>query len=258
MGQRSSIYRLIALFGVTGVLSCNQAPPPPAIAAADQDTITVAVEAKQDRPTMVARQAPTAPPAKVEPLPVKGEFAFPDDNGGKLLATILLPANPPSLPATEASPRERILPAFLESPSLPSNEAANSPATLRSLQPKAIFPSALPDRVPLELAPPLPTLPERAPLPTGPLTRQDGRDVNTPADLPILSPLPVGDRAPLTDPTIEFTAQSVISIVLPLRSETTGFIRFTLPDPFENSTRSPIPIVDDPNRALGNPPPPRP
>jgi hypothetical protein len=89
--------------------------------------------------------------------------------------------------------------------------------------------------------------------------RRDGRDVSKPADLPILSNRPVPDRAPLTDPTLEFTARSVISVSLPLRSVQVGFLRIALPDPFEHAeaARPRTPVVENPNRSLGNPPPPR-
>jgi len=120
-------------------------------------------------------------------------------------------------------------------------------------------PSALPERVPTSLANSLPDLPPRDELPTGPLVRQEGRDITMPAELPILSARPVGDRAPLTDPTLEFTARSVISPTLPLRTTPAGFIRISVPDPFEHAdaAKPRTPVVDDPNRSLGSPPPPR-
>jgi hypothetical protein len=45
----------------------------------------------------------------------------------------------------------------------------------------------------------------------------------------------------------------VISAMLPLRIDPTGFIRINLPDPFENAdaAKPRTPIVEDPNRALG-------
>jgi len=74
-----------------------------------------------------------------------------------------------------------------------------------------------------------------------------------------LSSRPAADRAPLSDPTVEFTARSVVSSSLPLRTLPVGFLRIPLPDPFEHAdaARPRTPVVEDPNRALGSPPPPR-
>jgi hypothetical protein len=87
----------------------------------------------------------------------------------------------------------------------------------------------------------------------------EGRDPSKPAELPLLSSKPVPDRASLADPTVEFTARSVISIVLPLRADPAGFVRINLPDPFEHAAaakpRTTVP--EDPNRSLGSPPPPK-
>jgi hypothetical protein len=161
--------------------------------------------------------------------------------------------------AAKAGQRERRLPAFLDSPlsSLPA--AAGNVPRLSLPAGKEVRPVALAERVPADLGGGLPRLPERGELPTGPLVRRDGRDVSKPADLPILSNRPVPDRAPLTDPTLEFTARSVISVSLPLRSVQVGFLRIALPDPFEHAdaARPRTPVVENPNRSLGNPPPPR-
>ena len=71
-------------------------------------------------------------------------------------------------------------------------------------------------------------------------------------ELPPLSTRPVPNRGPLTDPTIEFTARSVISLNLPLRTEPTGYIRINLPDPFENAeaAKPRTPVMENPNRSL--------
>jgi hypothetical protein len=149
--------------------------------------------------------------------------------------------------------KERVLPQYLDAPSPTLADASDAMPRLPLPSTKPARPTPLPDRVPTELGALIPQLPLRAELQTGPLTRQDSRDVSKPAELPVLSQRPVADRAPLTDPTLEFTAQSVISAMLPLRIDPTGFIRINLPDPFENAdaAKPRTPIVEDPNRALG-------
>jgi hypothetical protein len=161
--------------------------------------------------------------------------------------------------ADKAGPRARRLPAFLDGP-LPTPPPATGNVPRLPLPPgKELRPVALAERVPPALGGGIPRFPEQAELPTGSLVRQEGRDISKPAELPVLSNRPVPDRAPLTDPTLEFTARSVISLSLPLRSVQVGFLRIALPDPFEHAdaARPRTPVVENPNRSLGSPPPPR-
>lgn len=238
------------------VVGCNQAVAPP-VAQAPVETVAVVVAVKPDMPENPANKV--EPPVAVMPPAKEKPFAFPKDAGGEWVAKVVTPAVPPALPAAQpVTPRERILPAYLDgSPSLA--EPASAPPLLKNADLKTPLPTPLPDRVPVELAPPMPLLPDRQPLPTHPLTRDERPDVSLPVLLPTLSPVPVPERASLADPTTEFTAQSVISVVLPLRLEPTGFLRLNLPDPFETrGQRSTTVLPDEPNRALGNPPPPKP
>jgi hypothetical protein len=175
------------------------------------------------------------------------------------LAKTLPPSNPPTLAdPTPAAPKPRKLPAFLDAPSVPTTDPGPIVPRLPLPPAKEVRPTALPDRVPTDLAPERPLLPERGAFATGPLTKQAGPDPATPAEVPILSAKPVPDRASLADPTTEFTARSVISPMLPLRTQPAGFLRFNLPDPFEHSAAARPPVApEDPNRALGTIPPPR-
>lgn len=197
----------------------------------------------------------TEPPKSTNSSPTP--FAFPDDAAGQLLAKQLPPTDPGLGGSGQRSAQQaRELPGALASPAAPLPRPTDA-------MPRLPLPAAgqarltpLPDSVPLELAPVQPNLPERSSLPAGPLTKQPGPDMARPVDVPILSAKPVSDRAPLTDPTMPFTAASVISAVLPLRTEVLGFFRINLPDPFENSSSAkPItPPNDDPNRSLPNVP----
>ena len=236
-------FKILAPAAVVGLLGCGQSPAPPVVA-------TPAVVAAQ---ADAASDAPAERVAKNDPTPDGGSFAFPDDAGGKALAKALTPAAPPAMPAVlPAAPRERKLPAYLDAPTPPLPDAASSPPRLALPPIKAVRPVALPDRVPPDLGGVMPDLPPRPEVPAGSLTRIPARDLSQPAELPSLSPKPVTDRAPLADPTAEFTAASVISPTLPLRTEPAGFVRINLPDPFENADAARVrtPVVEDPNRVL--------
>jgi hypothetical protein len=198
--------------------------------------------------------------ARADRLVDGGTFPFPDDAGGKALAKSLTPRSTAPMSATRsATPRDRNLPGYLHAPSPKLADGASNLPRLSIPIAKESRPSPLPDRVPPDLGGAIPQLPPRSDLPVGALTRQASRDVSKPTELPILSNRPVLDRAPLTDPTLEFTAQSVISPLLPLRTQPTGFVRINLPNPFEHvdAAKPRTPVIDDPNRALGSPPPPR-
>lgn len=238
----------IAACGFAGCYQSN----PPAVAVAP------AVGA-EERADPLPKQ-PTAPEAKHNRIPDGGKFAFPDDLGGKALAKTLTPVTPPRMPVSEpAKQKERRLPTYLDSPTPPLFDAASSMPRLPMPDAKPARPTPLPDRVPSDFGGLIPQLPSRSELAAGPLTRTEARNVNVIAELTPLSTRPVSDRAPLTDPTIEFTAQSVINPKLPVRTEPIGFLRINLPDPFEHveAARPRTPIVENPNRSLGNPPPPK-
>jgi hypothetical protein len=245
----------LLLLSLALAAGCGKTDPPPTVVAGAA-VEPVAEVAPTVEPASVAKQ----PPAPAEkPVADGSSFAFPDDSGGKLLAKTLPPSNPPTLAdPTPAAPKPRTLPAFLDAPSVPPTGPGLVLPRLPLPVAKEIRPTALPDRVPTDFAPDRPSLPERGEFATGPLTKQVGLDPATPAEVPILSAKPVPDRASLADPTIEFTARSVISPMLPLRVQPAGFLRFNLPDPFEHSAAARPPVAsEDPNRALGTIPPPR-
>ena len=251
----------IAMLGaaLAGAGCTKSSSPEVAEVAAAERAAPTSVAVAEPSPKAKVTEAPVLP--RTDPaIPDGGSFAFPKDTGGKLLARFLAPAAPMARPkAAPAAPRERRIPAYLDTPALPFASAAEAPPLLPIAKLRDVRPSPLPDRVPFDLAAAVPALPDRPAFHSGSLTRQASRDPNLPADLPILSPRPVPDRAPLDDPTTEFTAQSAISASLPLRTEPAAFIRFNLPDPFEHSeaARPRTPVVENPNRAIAAPPPPR-
>jgi len=244
--------RFLLMTAAVALSGCGQSPAPPTAVPA---TVVVVDPSDSMKPAgdEVAKNEPA-------PLPDGGSFPFPDDAGGKALAKTLTPALPVQMPtASPATPRERKLPPVLDAPTPTLPDAASSPPRLAVPPTKEFRPVPIPERVPSDLGGVVPDLPARPDLLTGSLTRTEGRDVSKPADLPILSPKPVADRASLADPTAEFTAGSVISPTLPLRTEPAGFVRINLPDPFENADSAKVrtPVVENPNRVLPSLPLPR-
>jgi hypothetical protein len=234
---------LFAALAAAGLTSCGQSPAPPVVAAMP------AIVSDQPEP---AKPVPTEKPES-PPLADGGTFVFPDDTGGKSLAKMLTPASPPAMPASAPPrPRERKLPAFLDAPEPPLADAASNPPRLALPPIKDVRPTALPERVPPDLGGSTAELPPRPETPVGSLTRIPAADLSKPAPLPALGQKPVPDRAPLADPTAEFTAKSVISPGLPLRTEPAGFVRINLPDPFENAGTAKVqtPVIENPNRVL--------
>ncbi len=120
-------------------------------------------------------------------------------------------------------------------------------------------PSAPTERVPVDLAGVALDRPDRIELPVGSSLQTPTPDVKQPPGLPILA-RPSTDRAPLEDPTADWTAASIITVKLPLRSTQAPFVKVGLPDPFENVEAAKVKtaVAEDPLRALGNPPPPKP
>jgi hypothetical protein len=249
MIRRTGIIGLIAATAC-GVAGCNQSSPP-AVAVAP-------AEAAEVQSTPATKVPPAAAEPKVDRIADGGRFTFPDDAGGKALAKLVTPPTPAPMPASvPVVQKERHLPIFLDAPAPATFDAASSPPRLPLPDAKPARPTPLPDRVPPDIGGLFTQLPARGEFATGPLTRTEARTVNVPPKLAPLAQRPVADRAPLTDPTIDFTARSVINPNLPLRTEPTGFLRINLPDPFENveAAKPRTPVVENPNRSLGHPPP---
>ncbi len=218
-------------------------------------TVATGVDAPN---TQVAKQDPKSP---VEPADAGKAFAFPDDAGGKLLRGLLTPKAPAVAPdRVKVEPKARVMPAYLEGGYIAVPDAANNPATLALPARRAITPMSLPEKIAPDFAPAVPQLPEVAKPEVGALHKQETRDPAKPAELPLLSRTPVPDRASLADPTVEFTAQSVVSVTLPLRTALAPFVKLTIPEPYEFAGQA-VPKVlppEDPNRALTPPPAPKP
>ncbi len=227
--------------------------------AGDPSKLVIASEEKVE-PRNGADPVGKQPADKAPPLPSGGAYQFPDDEGGKILGKILLPRPPAKLPAPPARlPTQRSLPPALSNPEVPFSPNLGIPARLPQNGLPIAKPTALPDRVLLELARSFPEVPAKLVMPEGALTNVPAPDVRQPADLPILAK-PTTDRASLEDPTADYSTASVNGAVLPLRQTTAPFVKINLPDPFENAhaAQSRTTLSEDPATALGAPQPPRP
>jgi hypothetical protein len=205
--------------------------------------------------------APAAKDPPAAPLTSGGEFKFREDDAGKIFARLLPPSGPAPLAplVSRKNPIDRALPSVIANPetgiSSNSFELPRLPLLPRG-EPK---PSPLTDRTPLEFAQLELMMPEQIAMPVGALTKLETPDVKQPVAVPILAN-PAPNRASFDDPTVEFTAQSILNDNLPLRSTTAPFVKVNLPDPTENVGAVKIKAVvnEDPLISIGNPPPPKP
>lgn len=177
---------------------------------------------------------PKAPPAKAEPA---SGFAFPSDQGGKLLSTIL-PAESTSsaVPAVQSKPRPIAGPAALEKPDirvpfdtpnpvLPQVKAKDDPK--KKLKPRMLASDPPLSRQAYDITP------RRESMPTSPLTRVSDPDVERMQPIPTLAPA-LPDRASLEDPTARFSLGAVLVTTAPERPNPTPPWFLNLPDPFEH------------------------
>lgn len=239
------------LFAVLMVIpaSCGRQPPKqedtvPTLAVAPEPAIS-----KTEQPVPVV--PPTEPSTGQEPASAVA-FEFPSDTAGKRLSQRLTPISIAMKGMDEpAQQRSRTLPEAIRNPTVSNSDTIRSLPRLPLPAGRDVQPMALPERVPMQLTAPNAQLPDRTSLAHGPLTRAEGVDVRRPSEVPILA-RPVGDRASLDDPTREYSARFMVSDRLPLRSETTPFIRYTLPEPFEYSASGKTIVIpiENPNRSL--------
>lgn len=168
-----------------------------------------------------------------------GSFAFPDDQGGKLLAELLTTTGSPAGKQDKrTTPLPLKGPAALEHPDMqpPQTSAAPGlPSASLTPKPVPVKPHSLPEEAPfLRSSLDAVAIPQRDDLPAGPRTRIDSIDVEKPTAVPILAQ-PVPDRASLEDPTQTVSTLSALAVILPERAGPTPFLKLTLPDPFENA-----------------------
>lgn len=222
--------------------ACGPTPSPPRVEV--KETTTQSLAAPAD-----------AEPAD-EPQPAPATFEFADDTGGKILSRILPPGEPAKMPPdAKTGPQARSRPVAIEQPDAPTSP----PITMLPKLPPATR-SSLRPHLPAEKDPLAGLLqevdtPRRPELPEGGLIRTPSRDVNLPIDLPNQSRY-LADRAPLDDPTADFSLEQATNRPQPLRETPAPFIRINLPEPFENRA-SVKAVVPEPGVSAPTPLPPK-
>jgi hypothetical protein len=238
---------------LSGLAGCGKSP------VQGEPTIAIQSEVEASPGRREEPKSEAGSSEKSAALPSGTAFAFPPDNGGKLLAKLLPPSDlRPLNPAAPEGPQARRIPPAIEWPSAALSSGKPVPPRLPAPKSAEIHPRPLPEPLPADFARFDPTPPVRIRLPEGELTRLPAPDATRPLVLPPLAQ-PVLDRASLEDPTADYSARSVIGAPLRPRTTPVAFLKVNLPDPFENAetVRLRLNISEDPNRSLGNPPAPK-
>ncbi len=234
-------------------LGCGNQPGPDccartAVVAAAPASDAVAEE---PMPGSAKKEEPPAPPVKAASVA--------DAEAAKLLTKMTEAFRPlPTASIEVKGASVRAIPAKLLDSQPMLTDATLTAVPYRAKSKAEPRPTALPERVPLELAQAILDVPERAALPTGALVNNPARDITRPADLPILA-RPTVDRASLEDPTADFTAASIINLKIQVRTAQAPFVKVNLPDPFEfidNEARK-MTIKEDPAKVLSPQPSPK-
>jgi len=199
--------------------------------------------------------------AQAAPPPANGErFAFPADKGGQALGQLLQP--PARLdPVSDVPPGPRTLPppAGVDQPGVPLTSSLAGIASPPSPKAALIRPRMLPEDAPLSAYRDNPTVPVLRHLESGARIAVAGRDVNQPAPLDFLG-LPIFDRVPLDDPTVDASVQAVLAEPPPARIAPVPFAPQNIPDPFINAQtvrlRTPPPEETQPATVPIRTPPP--
>jgi len=199
-------------------------------------------------------QAP-APPAP----PTAEGFSFGDDQGGKLLSTLLPPVDKQKVTTPLSGPRTFPPLRSLEQAEPPLPPVQSGAPSLPPSQPRPpLQPRHLIEESPLTATRLKPTLPESQLLATGALVRTASPPIDRPTGVPYLGSN-VPDRASLEDPTKEASLESALSGAVPARPGPAPFVRPTSSDPFENrdTVKVRTPLGEDSTPMSGPPRTPR-
>jgi hypothetical protein len=175
----------------------------------------------------VAQAAPNAAPAE--------RFTFPADKGGKAIGDLVQPPARLELPSdVPPGPRTLPPPRGVDRPGVPLAPTLAGLASPPSPRPPIVRPRALAEEAPLSAYRGHPGVPELRELETGARVAVVGRDPNLPAPLGLLG-LPVFDRVPLDDPTMDSSVQAALAGPPAPRTDPVPFAPVNLPDPFANA-----------------------
>jgi hypothetical protein len=234
-------YSVLGTFCLTG---CS----PPAADAPAVPNVVLAAPAPEPPPVPVAARLEPAPaPKPADPLP----FEYPADLGGEAVARVVAPGTPPLPPAERfgAAPRPRTPPARLLDPE-PVTRVRYVPPPLTAPAAGVVKPAAPRERVPADLGAGAAGVPAKPTFPVAAGITERARDVNLPPPLPTLG-RPQPDRVPFDDPTAEAALAAVVGPAVRVPPPPPGFLKGTLPDPFElgEQVRPRVPPAAEPGLA---------
>lgn len=227
----------------------------------DNQTLAIAAEPpsenkplSQEGLAQLPKEAPKETPKEEKASTL---FEFPKDEAGNLLKKTLEPQTPTGFKNADKSQFvERDIPYRLAAPSVATLPVPHPILRKTPKNPVEVAPRPLAMPFPDSATPSDPNLPARQPFPTAPLIDTKGNDPTAPAPVSSMA-RPEPSRAPIYDPTPEYTASRVISIILPLRTDTSPYIRISLPEPAETSApKTPTLPSDDTLPSFVPPPPP--
>ncbi len=244
---------LIFLAALTSLNGCSRNDSPTLAIAAEPPSENKSLP--QDGIAQLPREGtPKEAPKEEKP---GTPFEFLKDEGGNLLKKTLEPQSPSGFKNADKSPYiQRDIPSRLAAPSVATPPVQHPVLRKPAKTPVEVAPRPLATPFPDSATPTDPNLPIRQPFPTAPAVDTKSNDPTAPVPIPSLA-RPEPSRAPIYDPTPEYTAGRVISIILPLRTETSPYIRIVLPEPAESSApKTPTLPSDDTLPSFIPPPPP--
>lgn len=242
------------------VMGCSQAQPGSAPPTAGVVLVSPpGPSTTQPSPSTIQPGEPiiAQPPKPPEPPPTV--FDYPTDLGGKAVVKAVTPsiAKPLATEKFGETPKPRILPARVLDPD-PVTKATYVPPPLMPAKPAELKPTPPTERVPLDIGLLADAVPAKPTFPVGAGIAERARDVKLPPAMAILG-RPFNERVSLEDPTAEFGNTGIVAPIVRVPVAQTGFLRVTLPDPFELGEqikpRVPpaaepglVPVVVDPQR----------
>jgi len=169
------------------------------------------------------------PPKPPEPPTV---FDYPTDLGGKAVVKAVTPTIA-KLPTEklEAKPKPRIPPTRLLDPDAVT-KAEFVPPPILPAKPAESKPTPPAERVPLDIGHLADAIPAKPTFPVAAGIADRARDVKLPPAMAILG-RPFTERVSLEDPTAELGNTGIVAPLVRVPVPQTGFLRVSLPDPFE-------------------------
>ncbi|MBM4068713.1 MAG: hypothetical protein FJ271_07180 [Planctomycetes bacterium] len=193
---------------------------------------------------VVVKAAPATkpPPVDIQVARAQGKeepaakASAPADKGAKLLDELLRPSDAAATRLSQG-PKQLARPASIEKPAPPLPQFRGLPARFAAKPAGKTTPRDPSEGTPLASIRETPKGPEEILFAVQALERWPSPDSGEPVPLPIMAQY-VPDRASLVGPSGESSRDAALAGAMPARTAPLPFIRFNLPDPFEN--RMPI------------------